>query len=175
MRYDLIEELLPEQARELVRKKRELARAIKRYPRGMKTISEEVRASSPQEKPEATTSTSSASVIMFAGREEREYAFALLAAQSTQDYGDAIKSARAAYTRDNGPNGSNNCPPKAFWPSTAMYRSMFYFMGRAAAGNTENLLNHLPDSDVRIFAQIELAAGLCGLPELRWTTQRFPC
>lgn len=172
--YDLIEQLLPEQAQQLVRKKRELARAVKRYPRGMKTIREEVRASCLPETPDVPSPTPSAGVVMFAGREEREYALALLTAQNTQDYGDVVRSARAAYTRDNGPD-ARNCAPKAFWPSTAMCRSIFHSMGRSAASNSEHILNQVPDRELRVLSQIELAAGMCDLPELMWTTQRFPC
>jgi hypothetical protein len=171
--YDLILELIPDAARQLVKKKRELGRAVKRYPKGHRSISEEVAGSRPPQEVSNVGSASSAAA-MFGSKADRWYALALLAAQRTKDFRDAVQSARAAYTHDNGPN-RKNCAPKAFWPSTAMYRTIFHAIGRAEMDNGDEHLANIPDAELRLLAQIELAAGLSALPELTWTTQRLPC
>ena len=55
-----------------------------------------------------------------------------------------------------------------------MYKAIFYRMGRAVGDSAEQDLNKIPDRELRLLAQIELAAGLCGLPEMVYTTQRTP-
>ncbi|MFL6449723.1 MAG: hypothetical protein ACJ746_18885 [Bryobacteraceae bacterium] len=72
---------------------------------------------------------------------------------------------------DNGPQ-FQNLAPKIFWPSAAMYRKIFYQMGRGRRDRADHLLDEVPDKELRLLSQIELAAGLCGLPELALTTQR---
>lgn len=57
---------------------------------------------------------------------------------------------------------------KEFWPSTDAFRSVLYRAGRRmerTAGGVYH--NHIPDAGIRLFAEIELEAGLAGLPEFR--------
>jgi hypothetical protein len=69
------------------------------------------------------------------------------------------------YQEDTAPERPNQAP-KEFWPSTSRFRSVLYKAGKLVGQNAAVYLEAIPDADVRLFAQIELAAALAGLPEL---------
>jgi hypothetical protein len=81
------------------------------------------------------------------------------------DFGPAIQHAIEKYREDAAPERPNQAP-KEFWPSTSRFRSVLYKAGKQVGENAAVYLELIPDADVRLFAQIELAAALAGLPEL---------
>ena len=67
------------------------------------------------------------------------------------------------------PPGNRNKAPLECWPSTNAFRNLLYkagkYEGRAAARH----LDRSPEADLRLFAQIELAAAIAGLPQAAYT------
>ena len=55
---------------------------------------------------------------------------------------------------------------KSFGPREPSTKRFSYRMGKILGDSAEQHLEVVPDADLRLLAQIELAAGLCGLPEL---------
>ena len=98
--------------------------------------------------------------------------FSSTEAINTGDFAKPLEYAAARYLEDSDPENPNKAP-KAFWPSGAMYRTIFYQMGKTSGHAAELKLDSVPDAELRLFAQIELAAALCGLPELASMTQRM--
>ena len=66
-----------------------------------------------------------------------------------------------------------NQAPQEFWPSTCTFRSILYSAGKRLGREAAVYLDRIPEADLRLFAQIELAAGLAGLPELRGTQREY--
>ena len=79
------------------------------------------------------------------------------------------------YREDIASDGRNQAP-KTFWPSTCAFRNILYSAGKCLGPEAGILLDRIPDDDLRLFAQIELAAALAGLPELpeTWEQRREP-
>jgi len=60
-----------------------------------------------------------------------------------------------------------DCPneaPRECWPSTNEFRSLLYLAGQHDGLASARLLDRIQDRDLRLFAQIELAAAVAGLP-----------
>lgn len=55
-----------------------------------------------------------------------------------------------------------------------MYRNICYQAAKAKGEDAAQNLSLIRDEELRLFAQIELAAALRGLPELRTMMQRMP-
>ena len=47
------------------------------------------------------------------------------------------------------------------------FRSILHSAAKRLGEDAAVYLDRIPDADLRLFAQIELGAGLAGLPELR--------
>jgi hypothetical protein len=60
-----------------------------------------------------------------------------------------------------------NQAPRECWPSTSAFRTILYGAGKRLGRDAAIYLDRIPAADLRLFAQIELAAALTGLPELR--------
>jgi hypothetical protein len=60
-----------------------------------------------------------------------------------------------------------NQAPRECWPSTSAFRTILYGAGKRLGRDAAIYLDRIPAADLRLFAQIELAAALAGLPELR--------
>jgi len=93
------------------------------------------------------------------------YLRAIMQASQDGEFGPAIQHAIEKYREDAAPERPNQAP-KEFWPSTSRFRSVLYKAGKLVGQNAAVYLEAIPDADVRLFAQIELAAALAGLPEL---------
>jgi hypothetical protein len=59
-----------------------------------------------------------------------------------------------------------NLAAREFWPSAAALRSVMYQAGQRLGHDAVNLLDLIPDKELRLLASIELAAALAGLPEM---------
>jgi hypothetical protein len=147
-------------AESLIARHEQLAAAIRRFPNGMESVMQEAEARSTDAR-----RTSTGGYAMVGSPRDSPYLKAVMQASQDGDFGPAIQHAMEKYREDAAPERPNQAP-KEFWPSTCRFRSVLYKAGKQAGENAAVYLNLIPDDDVRLFAQIELAAALAGLPEL---------
>lgn len=139
----------------------QLAAAVRRFPNGMESVMEEAEA----RLAEARRTGSGGGYAMAGSPGDFPYMKALMQGSQDGDFGPAMKHAIEKYREDAAPERPNQAP-KEFWPSTSRFRSILYKAGKLVGQNAAVYLDAIPDADVRLFAQIELAAALAGLPEL---------
>jgi hypothetical protein len=100
------------------------------------------------------------------------YMQALMQAEDDGEFGPPFGYAMNKYLEDIAPENPNTAPCD-FWPSTAAFRAIVYRAGkRLGRVRAVKILERIPDVDVRLFAQIELAAALEELPEMRGIQRR---
>ncbi len=68
------------------------------------------------------------------------------------------------YKRDTDPSNPNQAPREC-WPSAMEFRNILYKAGQHEGRAAARYLDRIPDRDLRLFAQIELIAGIAGLPQ----------
>jgi hypothetical protein len=151
----------------------QLAAAARRYPNGIETIHEELEERRKQK--EASGATCGGGFIGSGSPRDRAYQMALRQASLGGDFGPPIDHALERYVEDTASDGPNQAP-RTFWPSTCAFRTILYAAGKRIGPEANLLLERIPDEDLGLFARIELAAALAGLPELPevWRTQRCP-
>jgi hypothetical protein len=88
------------------------------------------------------------------------------------DFAEPIEHALAQYREDAAPANPNQAP-REFWPSTCRFRSILYSAGNRLGRDGAIYLDRIPDGDLRLFAQIEFAAALAGLPELQGSQREY--
>ncbi len=164
--FDVLLALDPERTHELVAKHLELGKALQRYPKGLESMEEE--AESAKMPPRGPNQRG-----CFIIGSDMNYGRALLEADDTGDFNKLLEYAWNSY-REDALSDDPNHAPKAFWPSTSKFRTIFYKMGKRSRETMDENLDSVPDSELRLFAQIEHAAGLCGLPELGSVAMRQP-
>jgi hypothetical protein len=138
-----------------------LAAAVRRFPNGMESVMEEAEA----RRVKALRTGGGGGYGMAGSPRDFPYLKALIQASQDGDFGPAIRYAIEKYSEDAAPERPNQAP-KEFWPSTSRFRSVLFKAGKQLGENAVLYLELIPDADVRLFAQIELAAALAGLPEL---------
>jgi uncharacterized protein (TIGR03435 family) len=84
---------------------------------------------------------------------------------------DAFTVALDLYADDSDPENFNDAPQEV-WPSALECRHILYKAGQHEGRAAARYLDRVPDAALRLFAQIELAASLVGLPELGGRTIR---
>jgi hypothetical protein len=89
---------------------------------------------------------------------------------SPGQFDNVFEKALSTLLQDAGSNGA----VKEFWPSTQSLRTLFYTAGTAFGTDAIRYLERIPDRDLRLCAQVELAAGLAGLPEYRGLRMTSP-
>lgn len=144
----------------------QLAPAIRRFPNGMETMQQEADERRKKAPKPANGESCGGGFVMSGSQEDMPYLKALMRASKDRDFGSAIAYALEQYREDSDPADSNDAP-KEFWPSTSRFRSIFYSAGRRLGNDAQDCLDRVPDEDLRLFAMIELAAALAGVPELR--------
>ncbi|HVW07389.1 MAG TPA: hypothetical protein VHC90_02345 [Bryobacteraceae bacterium] len=151
-------------ANSLLASHEELAKAAARFPFGMETIREEARA---RERNQA--GTGKACGFGFGGASRNiAYLRALLQATDDGDFRPAFAAAVERYREDTSPENPNEAL-KESWPSSCMFRQILYKAGKRCGEAAAAYAGQIPDNDQRLFATIELAAALAGLPELQET------
>lgn len=70
------------------------------------------------------------------------------------------------YDEDTSPESPNQAL-KSSWPSSCMFCRIIREAGKRLGEDAASYVGQIPDADLRLFARIELAAALAGLPELR--------
>lgn len=167
----VLRHLDPTLAQSLIGGHPQLALAARRYPNGLETFHQEMEAETERRKAEGATCGGG---FLFAGdsadldRQRR-----LFDATRSGDFEPSIHDALEKYQQDTAPDTRNHAP-KAFWPSTGAFRTLFYQAGKRLGPDAATLLDRAPDDDLRLFATIELAAALANVPPSSITTMKQP-
>lgn len=146
----------------------QLAAASRRYPKGMDSMMEEA-----EERRKAQGESCEGGGFVMAG-DPRDFPYigSLMQAAKDGEFGAAFEHAWEQYEKDTDPDDPNRAP-KEFWASTGRYRSILCHAGRRLGKGAAALLERVPDDDLRLFAGIEMAGALAGLPDLPITTRRY--
>jgi len=146
-------------AESLIAGHEQLAAAVRRFPYGKETMIEES-----EERRKAAGESRGGSVMSAGTPRDIPYARALMAASKDGDFEPVIEDAMERFRVDTNPDSANP-RPKEFWPSTCAFRTILHRAGKRVGRGAAGYLDRIPDNDLRLFAQIELAAALAGLPE----------
>jgi hypothetical protein len=150
-------------AESLIANHEQLAAAVRRYPNGHDTIQQEF--AERRKHSVASGATCGVGFAMTGDRRDLAYQKALWQSSQSGDFGPPIDHALERYREDTA-SDSPNLAPRNFWPSTCAFRTILYAAGKRIGPEANILLDRIPDEDLRLFAQIEFAAALAGLPEL---------
>ncbi len=161
----------PALAQSLIESHDQLAIAVHRFPDGLATIYEELAAEIERRK--AASAGSGGGYGLAGDPADFDRQRALIDATHSGDFRLSISHALEKYLEDSSPL-TRNYAPKEYWPSTAAFRSMFYQAGKRLGPEAAKLLDQIPEPDLRLFAIIELAAALAGVPESSITQRRHP-
>ena len=169
----ILRHLDPRLAESLIAGHQQLAVAARRYPDGHETILQEL-----EERRVNKESSGAACGVAFgmAGDQgDVAHQMALRRSSESGDFGPAIDHALERYFEDTAHDNPNQAP-KSLWPSTCAFRSILYSAGKRLGREAATLLDRIPDEDLGLFAEIELAAALAGVPEFSetWSTWRPP-
>jgi uncharacterized protein (TIGR03435 family) len=81
------------------------------------------------------------------------------------DFQEAFGLALRLHARETDPEHPNDAPQE-FWPSAEAFRNILFKAGQHEGRAAVRHLDRIPDPVLRLFAQIELAAALAGLPQI---------
>jgi uncharacterized protein (TIGR03435 family) len=157
-----IRHLDPELAEALIGTHLQLAAAAAQYPYGHESIEEAARRRIASRPP--TAPVEQPPVFMMAGNR----LISLPEAVRT-DFKEPFDAALRAYAVDTYERRPNDAPQEC-WPSTQEFRTILYKAGAHEGRAAIRLLDRIPDATLRLFAQIELAAALAGLPQIGGTS-----
>ena len=168
----ILRHLDPLLAKSLIAGHQQLAFAARRYPDGQETILQELEERREDKespgRPAASPSVWREIKVMsrIKWRFEGPRSLATLAQPFTMP---------ESYLEDTAYDNPNQAP-KSLWPSTCAFRSILYNSGKRLGREAATLLDRIPDEDLGLFAEIELAAALAGVPEFSetWSTWRPP-
>jgi hypothetical protein len=156
-------------AESLIASHEQLAAAARRYPNGIETIHQE--GEERRQQLAASGAACSGGFIMSGNPRDFPYQMALRQSVQEGDFGPPIEHALERYREDTAADSPNQAP-RTFWPSTCAFRNILYAAGKRLGPDAKILLERIPDDDLRLFAQIELAAALAGLPQLPETQRK---
>jgi hypothetical protein len=164
---DVLRHLDPPLAESLIAGHEQLAAGARRFPNGMESMNQEAAAAAAARK-SASGESCSGSYVMAGNPRDFPYQKALMLASRSGDFGPLIEHALERFNEDTSPERPNRAP-RTFWPSTCNFRAILYTAGKRLGPDAIIVLDRIPDADLRLFAQIELAAALAGLPEFQET------
>lgn len=151
----------PQLADLILRENTELARAAASYPNGHYT-----------EAPQPSQRSSVENVEW-----KRHWTGITLAAgffriedETNADFKNSFDRALRSYARDADPVRPNPYPREC-WPSTEDFRAIMHAAGRYVGESGGRLLARVPDPVLRLFAEIEFAAGVVGLAHIGGITR----
>ena len=159
----VLRHLDPSLAESLIAEHEQLAAAARRFPKGRETIIEE--SEERRRQMVAAGASCEGGFVMSGDPRDMPYMRSMIEASRSGDYEPAIGYALEKYREDTDAENPNEAP-KAMWPSTASFRSILYGAGKRLGSDAAVYLRRVPDDDLRLFARIELAAALAGLPEM---------
>ena len=150
-----LQRLDPQLAQSLIEEHPQLAAAAALYPHGQESIEAAARRN---QQPQAAHVEQPHYILV--GRRLIPMPEAL-----STDFKDAFDSALRAYFTDTDPEQPNDAPQEC-WPSAGEFRNILYKAGQHEGGDAVRHLDRIPDAALRLFAKIELAAALAGLPQI---------
>jgi hypothetical protein len=159
----VLRHLDPSLAESLIAGHEQLAAAARRFPKGRETMIEEDEERRRQMA--ASGQSCTGGFVMAGDPRDMPYMHSMIEASRSGDYEPPIGHALEKYKEDTDPENPNEAP-KAMWPSTARFRSILHSAGKRLGKDAAVYLKRVPDEDLRLFARIELAAALAGLPEV---------
>lgn len=158
----VLRHLDPTLAESLVDSHDQLAAAARRYPSGLETMNEEAEAEAKRRKADGAT-CGGGGYVLAGDPSDFDRQRRLIDGIRSGDFVRSIEDALEKYREDTSP-ATRNCAPKEYWPSTGVFRTVFYQAGKRLGAEAAKLLEQIPDDDLRLFASIELAAALAGVP-----------
>jgi hypothetical protein len=167
----VLRHLDPALAQSLIGSHDQLAAGARRYPNGLETMNEEAETEAKCRK--ADGATCGGGYILAGDPRDFDRQRRLIDATRSGDFERSIEDAIEKYREDTSA-ATRNYAPKEYWPSTGAFRTVFYHAGRSLGPEAAKLLKQIPDDDVRLFANIELAASLAGLPGSSITQMKQP-
>jgi uncharacterized protein (TIGR03435 family) len=141
----------------LIRVYPQLAAAAARYPYGLESMEVAPRERAAQEPPPAPVEQPDCIMV---GRRLIPMPEAL-----RTDFQQAFDLALRLYAREVDSEHPNDAPQEC-WPSAHEFRNILYKAGQHEGRAAVRHLERIPDPALRLFAQIELAAALAGLPQI---------
>lgn len=162
----VLRRLDPALADSLIRDHDQLRVAAERYPFGMESVIQEARRRAPAQ-------GGGHGGFGFAGSTD-DFPFmpALMDAERDGNFEPAFEKALEHFARDTAP-ASPNRAVKECWPSTHAFRHVLYKAGKKLGADAASFLERICDPDLRLFAQIELAAALAGRPQWSGTRREY--
>ena len=157
----VLRHLDPALAQSLVDSHDQLAVAARRYPNGMETMNEEAEAEAKRR--QADGATCGGGYMLAGDPRDFDRQRRLIDAVRNGHFALSIEDALEKYREDTSAV-TPNYAPKEYWPSTGIFRTIFHQAGTRLGAEAAKLLEHIPDDDLRLFASIELAAALAGVP-----------
>jgi hypothetical protein len=171
----VLRHLDPALAQSLIDSNDQLAVAARRYPYGLETMQEEAEAETKRRESEGATCESGmcGGYLLCGDPADFDRQRRLFDAAREGDFAPSIEDAIEKYRQDTSPDAPNYAP-KEFWPSTGAFRSVLYQAGHRLGTEAAELLEQAPDNDLRLFAVIEFAAALAGVPASSITSMNDP-
>jgi hypothetical protein len=166
----VLRHLDPALAQSLIDTNDQLAIAARRYPNGLETMNQELEAEVKRRKAGASRE---GGYILMGDPADFDRQRKLIDATRRGEFETLIVDAIEQYREDTSPE-TRNYAPKEYWPSTGAFRKAFYEAGKQLGAEGTQLLTQIPDDDLRLFAMVELAAGLAGLPAASITQMKQP-
>jgi hypothetical protein len=156
--YGVVHRLGLELADSLCREYRQLAKAVVAFPRGYGQVPDVPVTENRKETP--ATRCEQPDLMTVDGR------FRLLPMPEAlkTNFRKPFAAALRLYVRDTDSENPNQAP-KECWPSAMEFRNILYKAGQHQGLQAAQHLDRIPDRDLRLFAQIELIAGVTGLPQ----------
>jgi uncharacterized protein (TIGR03435 family) len=154
---DPLQRLDPGLAGSLIRVYPQLAAAAARYPYGLESMGAAARERPAQEPPRAPVEQPD---YIMVGQRLIPIPEAL-----RTDFQQAFDLALRFYAREIDPEHPNDAPQEC-WPSAHEFRNILYKAGQHEGRAAVRHLERIPNRALRLFAQIELAAALAGLPQM---------
>ena len=167
----VLRHLDPALAQSLVDSNNQLAVAARRYPNGWETMIKEWEAEANRRRADGATCEGGYLLGGAPGDFDRQRR--LIDATRGGDFARSIEDALEKYREDTSPL-TRNYAPKEYWPSTGVFRTVFYKAGKRLGAAAAKLLEQIPDENLRLFASIELAAAMDGVPETAITQIKQP-
>jgi len=142
----------------VVQRSHELSDAARRYPYGHASMTEAMHAEQAPASPEQIAAACVDGIAIGPN-------FVRIPDAIRTEFADAFDVALDHYEADTDP-ARPNLAPQQCWPSAADFRTILYKAGQHEGAAAAKYLDRIPDPGLRLFAQIELAAALAGLPQL---------
>jgi uncharacterized protein (TIGR03435 family) len=151
-----LRQLLPDVAARLAGECPQLAAALERYPDGAGSL---IPAPPPAAPPPREDEAEQPDYILIGSR------LIPMPDAVRSGFDEPFEIALRRYAADSDPRRRNDAPQEC-WPSAYEFRNILFKAGQHEGKAAARHLDRIPDPNLRLFAQIELAAALVGLPQM---------